>query len=60
VGPVLVSLTNFIGVIAGVGWGMLIFDERPTVWVFGSLDLLVLALTLTISFRQNQETVHDL
>jgi drug/metabolite transporter (DMT)-like permease len=60
VGPVLVSVTNFIGVIAGVGWGMLIFDERPTVWVLGSLGLLVLALTLTISFRQNQETVHDL
>ena len=58
VGPVVVSLTNFIGVIAGVGWGMLIFGEQPTVWVIGSLGLLILALTLTISFRRNQEAAH--
>ncbi len=59
VGPVLVSLTNFIGVIAGVGWGMLIFGERPTGWVLGSLGLLVVALILTISFRGDQEAAQD-
>jgi drug/metabolite transporter (DMT)-like permease len=55
VGPVLVSLTNFIGVVAGVGWGMLIFGERPTAWVIGSLGLLVLALALTIPFRRDKK-----
>ncbi len=49
---------HFIGVIAGVGWGMLIFGERPTAWVIGSLGLLVLALTLTISFRRDQKAAH--
>lgn len=58
VGPVLVSLTNFIGVIAGVGWGMLIFGEQPTAWVIGSLGLLILALILTITYRRDQEAAH--
>ena len=58
VGPVLVSLTNFIGVVAGVGWGMLIFGERPTTWVIGRLGLLVLALALTIPFRRDRKASH--
>ena len=59
VGPVLVSLTNFIGVIAGVGWGMLIFGEQPTVWVIASLGLLILALILTVTFCRDQEASDD-
>jgi hypothetical protein len=39
-------------------WGMLIFGEEPTVWVIGSLGLLILALILTINFRRDQDAAN--
>ena len=43
-GAVFVSQANYVTIIAGTLWGMMIFDERPTAWVWLSVCVLCAAL----------------
>jgi drug/metabolite transporter (DMT)-like permease len=43
-GPIFTSQTNFVTVISGVFWAMIIFDERPSEWLWLSAALLGIAL----------------
>lgn len=52
-GAVVVSLSNFITIAAGVIWGMLIFDEQPGWWDWTCVALLMLSLGLVIEYRKN-------
>ena len=52
-GPVFSSQANFISVVAGVFWGMAIFGEEPSVWIWASLVLLVAALALALPRRDS-------
>ena len=48
-GAVYVSQANYIMVVAGVIWGMVIFSEQPTAWLWLSATVLIAALYLTQS-----------
>jgi len=47
-GAVVVSLSNFVTIAAGVIWGMIIFGERPGLWSWVSVAVLMIALALVI------------
>ncbi len=51
-GAVFVSQANYIMVVAGVFWGMLIFSERPTAWLWLSAAILLAALYMTHSDKK--------
>ena len=57
-GPVFASQTNFVTVVTGVLWAMIIFGERPSQWIWLSAALLGVALyfiaTDTRSARRSQ------
>jgi drug/metabolite transporter (DMT)-like permease len=50
-GPVFVSQANFITVIAGVLWGMLLHGERPGEWLWVSLVFLIGSLFILMLGR---------
>lgn len=52
-GAVVVSLSNFITIAAGVIWGMLIFGEQPSWWDWLCVAILMLSLGLVIEYRKN-------
>jgi drug/metabolite transporter (DMT)-like permease len=43
-GPIFVSQANFVTVVTGVFWGMVIFGERPGEWLWLSVAMLFIAL----------------
>lgn len=45
-GPVFASQTAYIITLAGVGWGMIIFDERHSVYIWLALVMTLLAIAL--------------
>ncbi|MBT4427140.1 MAG: DMT family transporter [Rhodospirillaceae bacterium] len=45
-GSVFFSQFNYLAVLAGIAWAMLIFAERPSVYIWGALALLFLGLAL--------------
>jgi len=45
-GPVYFSQFNFVAVLAGMGWAILIFDDRPSAYIWGALVLLFAGLGL--------------
>jgi len=45
-GPVFASQTAYIITIAGVGWGMILFSERYSVYIWITLALTMVAITL--------------
>ena len=45
-GPIYTSHANYFMVVSGVGWGMVIFAERPSPWMWASAGLLVASLYL--------------
>lgn len=51
---VTVSLSNFVTIAAGVVWGMLFFGERPGVWDWTCVAVLMFALHLVIKSRQKK------
>jgi drug/metabolite transporter (DMT)-like permease len=51
-GPVFVSQANFITVIAGVFWAMLLHGERPSPWLWVSLAFLIASLFLLVIGRR--------
>ncbi len=55
-GPVFASQTAYIITIAGVGWGMVLFGERHSVYIWITLALTLAAITL-VKPRQSSATV---
>lgn len=45
-GPVFMGFTGYIVTLTGIGWGVLLFDERHSRWVWGAAALIVLGLAL--------------
>lgn len=45
-GPVFASQTAYVVTFSGVFWGVVIFDEQHSVWVWASLALMLMALAL--------------
>ena len=45
-GPVFASQTAYVVTLAGVGWGMLIFGEQHSVWIWAALALTVAGTAL--------------
>ena len=45
-GPIYTSHANYFMVVSGVGWGMIIFAERPSPWMWASAALLIVSLYL--------------
>ena len=43
-GSVFASMTSFLIVIAGVFWGMLILNERHSLWIWGALVMILLSV----------------
>lgn len=50
-GPIFTSQTNFVTVITGVFWAMVIFGERPSQWLWISAALLGVALLVIATDR---------
>jgi len=45
-GPVFASQTAYVVTISGVFWGVIIFDEQHSAWIWASLVVMMVALTL--------------
>ncbi len=45
-GPVFASQTAYVVTLAGVLWGMVIYDEAHSLWIWASLAVMIIALTL--------------
>ena len=54
-GPIYTSHANYIMVVSGVIWGMLIFDERPSSMMWFSAFLLVASLYLVSQARPGKQ-----
>ena len=51
-GPVFFSQMNYLSVAAGFGWGMVLFGERYSLYVWGGTALMAMSvLLLTLSAR---------
>lgn len=53
-GPVFASQTAYVITLAGVGWGMLLFGERHSVYIWSALALALLAVGLVRPRAPNQ------
>jgi drug/metabolite transporter (DMT)-like permease len=47
-GPVFASQVGYIVTSSGVMWGILIFDEVNSAWVWGSLFIMLIGLSLVL------------
>ena len=45
-GPVFFSANNYLVPLAGVAWGMAIFGDSLSVWVWGALGLMIAGVLL--------------
>jgi drug/metabolite transporter (DMT)-like permease len=54
-GPIFTSQTNFVTVVSGVFWAMIIFDERPSEWLWLSAALLGIALYFVATGGRRQQ-----
>ncbi|HIN16788.1 MAG TPA: DMT family transporter [Gammaproteobacteria bacterium] len=54
-GPVYASQTAYLITLSGVLWGILIFNETHSAWIWASLAVMMIALTLV----KPQETTHQ-
>ena len=45
-GPVFMSFTGYIVTLTGIGWGVLLFGERHSPWVWGAAALIFTGLAL--------------
>ena len=45
-GPVFTSQAAYIVTVAGIGWGVLIFQDRHSIWIWLAILLLLIGLTL--------------
>jgi drug/metabolite transporter (DMT)-like permease len=58
-GPVFFSGVNFIVALAGVGWGIVFFDESHSGWVWGALALLMAGVFFVIYRRPSPQPVPE-
>ncbi len=55
-GPVFFSQFNYLMILAGFGWGILLFGERHSVYIWGAAALMLCGLTLlTLGTRQGMK-----
>ena len=52
-GPVFASQVGYIVTSSGVMWGILIFDEVHSAWVWGSLFIMLIGLSLVLPKKMN-------
>lgn len=45
-GPVFFSQLGYVAIIAGIGWGLVVFNERHSAWVWAAATLLMVGLYL--------------
>ena len=45
-GPVFFTFVDYLGMLTGIGWGVLIFSERHSNWVWGTVVLMLIAIYL--------------
>lgn len=50
-GAVFASLTTYLITLAGVLWGMLLFGERHSLWIWAAVVLLVVGMVLVTPRR---------
>ena len=53
-GPVFASQTAYIVTLSGVFWGILIFDENHSRWIWASLAVMLIALALVTPRKEAQ------
>ena len=46
VGPLLFTFVDYISMLTGIGWGILIFGEAHSGWVWGTVGLMLIAIYL--------------
>ncbi len=46
VGPLLLCFVNYIAMLTGIGWGIVIFNETHSGWVWGAVGLMLVAIYL--------------
>lgn len=54
-GPVFASQTGYIVTISGVFWGIVIFGEQHSAWIWGALMVMLVGLTLVKPLGQSAE-----
>jgi len=57
-GPVFASQTAYIVTLSGVFWGILIFGEKHSLWIWASLASMLIALAL-VTPRKNGAAITD-
>ena len=45
-GPVFTSQAAYVVTVAGIGWGVLIFQDRHSIWIWLAMFLVLIGLTL--------------
>jgi drug/metabolite transporter (DMT)-like permease len=59
-GPVFASQTAYVVTLSGVLWGIMIFDDEHSLWVWLSLGVMMLALTLVTPRKDKSQPVASL
>jgi drug/metabolite transporter (DMT)-like permease len=54
-GPVFMSFTGYIVTLTGIGWGVVLFDERHSPWVWGAAGLIFTGLALVNLRRDTKD-----
>ena len=54
-GPVFASQTGYIVTLAGVIWGIVLFGETHSAWVWGSVVMMMLGLALVTPRRRDDK-----
>jgi drug/metabolite transporter (DMT)-like permease len=53
-GPVFFSTYNYVAPLAGIGWGIIIFDENHSVWIWAALALMLAGIFLANRHKQKR------
>lgn len=58
-GPIFFTPSNYVVVLSSIGWGVLILDENPSLFIWGAVVLMFLGVGL-VSFGQKSKTIKKL
>jgi drug/metabolite transporter (DMT)-like permease len=58
-GPLFASQVGYIVTLAGVFWGIIIFNESHSIWVWVSLVTMLIGLVLVSPKKDNKYSVAD-
>ena len=56
-GPVFAAQTAYVVTVSGVIWGMIIFGEAHSWWIWGSIGLMMFGLALVSPGKDNKSNV---